>query len=141
MSRGFYFKKILLIAGEKKTIWDYPWIDAYSTMGLGWDGEGFTASLLDSTGIWATARFTPQGEMLADAQEFGQAAVNYGQYDVETDPENGTTVFVTGYSPGVVVAGRYGRNASLTAPEPYWVMDTGIEPSSGLTPAVALHGD
>ena len=132
---------LLLASDGTKTIWQQPWIGQYDTMDFGWDGEGFTASLLDGTGIWGAARFTPQGDMLADAKQFGRAAANYGQYDVETDPESGTTLFVTGYSSGVVVAGRYGRDTSLTAPSSYWVVNGGNDTSSAWTPAVALHGD
>jgi hypothetical protein len=139
---GVFSEGILLLAGDgTKRVLQQPWTGQYYTMGLGWDGGGFTASLLDGTVIWGTARFTPEGEILAEAQAFGRAAVNFGQYDVETDPETGTTVFVTGYLPGVAVAGRFGRDTSLTAPDPTWVIDRGDKASSGSTPAVALHGD
>jgi hypothetical protein len=141
-SKGVFSEATFLQAGDgTKTLWQQPWSGQYNTLAFGWDGEGFTASLLDGTVIWGTARFTPKGEMLANAREFGHAAVNFGQYDVETDPEKGTTVFVTGFSSGVVVAGRYGRDASLTAPDPYWVIGNGIDDAPASTPAVALHGD
>jgi hypothetical protein len=37
--------------------------------------------------------------------------------------------------------GRYGRDASLTAPDPYWVIGNGTDHAPASTPAVALHGD
>jgi hypothetical protein len=141
-AEGVFSEGILLQSADgTKARWQQPWTGQFFTLGLGWDGEGFTASLLDGTVVWATARFSPKGELLADGRPFGQAAVNFGQYDVETDPANGTTVFVTGYASGVVVAGRYGRDTSLTEPDPYWVIGDGIGAAAAWTPAVALHGD
>ena len=142
ISQGVSSEGTLLLASDgTKTIWQQTWVGQYSTMGLGWDGEGFTASLLDDLSWdWAAARFTPQGDMLAEAELFGQAAVNYGEYDVETDPESGTTVFVGASPIGAVVSGRYGRDTSLTAPSPYWAFNGGNDPQWAWTPAVALHG-
>jgi hypothetical protein len=141
MTDGNYFQKILLASGGTNTIWQQPWIGQYNTFGLGWDGEGFTAALLDGNGLWGTARFTPYGEILADATQFGEAVVNYGEYDVETDPASGTTVFVGAGGLGVVVSGRYGRDTSLTAPSTYWLVNSGPKARGAWTPAVALHGD
>jgi hypothetical protein len=50
-------------------------------------GRGFTASLLASSLPWATARFAPQGDTLADAQRFGENAANDGKFDAEPIPK------------------------------------------------------
>jgi hypothetical protein len=140
-SGATYYEGIFLAASDgTKTTWQQPWIGQYDTMGLGWDGEGFTAALFGS-GLWGTARFTAHGEVLADATRLGEAIVNFGEYDVETDASSGTTVFVGASGSGVAVAGRYGRESSLTAPSPYWLINGGSEARGAWTPAVAVAGD
>jgi len=145
ISGAISYEGILLLSGDgTSTIWQEPWIDQYETVAFGWDGEGFTASLMgllpNLAWAWATARFTPTGDMLAEPVMLGQTATDYGEYDAETDPESGTTVFVGASSLGTVLTGLYNRETSLTAPSPYWLINRDDRNHWAGTPAVALNG-
>ena len=141
MDSGIRHDSVLSISGgsASQDVWTPPWATPWGVWGLGWDGEGFTASLLDFDARWAAARFSPKGEMLTDMEIFGQGSTSFGYYDTETDSQSGTTVFAGGGLPGVVVVGRRGRDTSLTGAAP-WRFSTS-EWTSGWATAVALSED
>ncbi len=126
--------------GGEHAVWEPPWKTTYSIGGLGWDGEAFTVVLVNSAVDFATASLTPKGELVTDVTIFGRTATSYGEYDVETDPADGTTVFVSAVPAGVEVSGRRGRDKRLTAPKDCWSF--GTQGGSGaFSPSVALNGN
>jgi hypothetical protein len=132
---------IALWRGEQQsTLTLPPWFSARSIWGLGWDGQGFTVSMVDYSVTWYAARISPEGELLSERELFGHASSTYGEYDIETDPVTGTTVFVFGSSPGVSVVGRRGLDTSLTSPLDDWAISGADQTYGGFGPAVALHG-
>jgi len=139
--QGVTTSRVLLVRGDEGTIWSPPWVDNYRVFGLAWDGEAFTASLMDSALNYAAARFRSDGDIVADATALGHASANYGDYDVETDAATGTTVFAGGALPGVAVVGRHGLAASLTGVDRAWSFSGGQDAYAGFTPAVAVAGD
>ena len=130
---------LLYDGGGAENLFSHPW-SPYAVWGLGWDGETFTASLVDSALSFAAARFAPDGTIQGGASMFGRASALYGDYDVVTDASDGTTVLVGGNLPGVTVVGRKGREASLTAPADSWSITGGADAYTGFAPAVALAG-
>jgi|GEM_PF-3303988 len=135
--------RMLLSRGAGSRLWTPPWKVPSPVWGLGWDGEDFTASLLDFDARWGWARFSVEGEMLSQVEVVGQAEVLWGEYDSETDKQTGTTVFVGASSLGIYMVGRKGRETSLTAPADYWRVSAsdGGPGTFGSKPAVALGGD
>jgi hypothetical protein len=130
---------VLSVSTGDSTTWTAPWQYPRLAWGLGWDGEGFTASLLGSD--WATARFSAKGELLADVEMFAPSApTKYGYFDTETDSQTGTTVFLGAGSPGVVLVGRRGRDTNLTSPAASWHFEGSSQNSSSGEVAVALNG-
>ena len=107
--------RFLFSSAGSTSVWAPPWQGKYYTMGLGWDGETFTTSLMSSDGKWATARLSPQPAGNGDAEPWGQASANFAYFDSETDPGDGTTVFAGASMPGVSMTGRRGRDKALTS--------------------------
>jgi hypothetical protein len=138
-SDGTIRQEVLSVSGGDSTTWTAPWQYPRRAWGLGWDGEGFTASLLGSD--WATARFSAKGELLADVETFApSASTSYGYFDTETDSQTGTTVFLGAGSSGVVLVGRRGRDTNLTSPAASWDFEGSSESSFSGEVAVALNG-
>jgi hypothetical protein len=128
--------RFLFTSGGSTSVWDPPWQGKYYTMGLGWDGETFTASLMSSDGRWAAARISPLPAGGGEAELFGQASANYAYFDSETDAQDGTTVFAGASLPGIAVVGRRGRDKPLTSADG-WHFSTGGS-VSGWATAVAV---
>jgi len=133
--------RLLLSTGAAGQLWTPLWQESSTFFGLGWDGEGFTASLLDGFGRWGWARFSVKGEMLSNVEMVvDEPAVRWGAYDSETDKKTGTTVFVgVSADQGIYMVGRKGRQTSLTAPRAFW--QVAAVGDIGPSPAVALHGN
>ena len=136
---GVIRQEVLSVSGGESKIWPAPWERPYYAWGLGWDGEGFTASLLN--GGWATARFSAKGDLRAGVEVFAKSApAKYGYFDTETDSQSGTTVFLGAGAPGVVLVGRRGRDSNLTSPANSWYFEGYNSSSPSGEVAVALNG-
>ena len=135
---GIEQDRLLSLSGGISKTWMPRWQGKYYAMGLGWDGEAFTASLVDVDTNWAAARFAPQPTTQEEAEAFGQAAARDGYYDSETDAQSGTTVFAGAAMPGVAVAGRRDRDKRLTSSASGWQFSTG-DASPGWATALALN--
>lgn len=129
--------RFLFTSGGSTSVWAPPWQGKYFTMGLGWDGETFTASLMSSDRRWAAARLSPPPSGSGDAELFGHASANYAYFDSETDALDGTTVFAGASMPGIAVTGRRGRDKPLTSADG-WHFSTGGS-VSGWATAVAVN--